>query len=136
MGSINVAEAPSFFSDASPAIGLGGTSSNIGIKFDISATTQLPPSNPGVYSFVQLVTGNTFSFRYSTGTAVRTCTTGLDKSYPYGLAPTNARSTNDSPGIEFLPTYSELVWTFNAAMYLMWTPDPAPGCTGSACVIP
>jgi hypothetical protein len=105
---------------------------NIGMLFAASAT--LPSGNSGAYSWVQLVGANSQKYVTSSGSTSNTAGQGLDNTYPYQ---NNTSSTNDSPGIELLPSDGEGAESFNATMYLLWTPNAASGCTnGSACTIP
>jgi hypothetical protein len=104
-----------------------------GINFKVDSSTQLPTGNSGTYSWVQLIGPNLAT--YQPGSTTRTLGTGLDGGrYPYPMMPGCTDCTNDSPGIELLSVNSEETDSFQATMYLMWTPNPAGGC--SACTVP
>lgn len=110
------------------------TAGNLGMSFVATATA--PAGNAGAFSFVQLVGTNSWQFRTNPATGTHTFGTGLDNTYPYDTG----TSTNDSPGIQLdaagAPTEGEAAETFNATMYVMWTPTAQTSCTGTDCAIP
>ena len=107
---------------------------NVGMNFVATAT---PPSgNTGSFSWVQLVGTNSWQFRTNPTSGTHTFGTGLDNTYPYAGSINN---TNDSPGVQLdggTSAEGEAAETFNATMYVMWTPTASTACTGTACTIP
>jgi hypothetical protein len=125
-----------------PNLILGGVPSNLGIQFKASAT---PPSGYTTNNFqwVQLITNDALLITLNNNTT-QTCryTTVppgvgppyLDSRFPYS---TN-NPTNDNPSAVLdSTTEKEFIRNFSATMYLMWTPNPASGCSnGAACTVP
>jgi hypothetical protein len=93
------------------------------------------PTGGGAFSFVQLINSDTTTYSETAGTETCTHNPDLDTGYPY---PLNASGqATDSPLYALPSTYTSTSRSFNATMYLMWTPNPASGCpNGSACTIP
>ncbi len=104
-----------------------------GITFTASAA--LPGGNQGQYAWLQLL--NTFNVHYRDATGRWAC--GLDQSpeldgvFNLELGP----SAEDSPysPLDDNPGEGEHEVWFQATQYLMWQPNPAPGCSGAACTI-
>jgi hypothetical protein len=134
-GTVGLLPPPNFVSATNPALELGGSAANLGIKFTISATP--PGTNSGAFSFVQIVTKSPVQRRVGAQSPLCSLGTGLDKSYPYGMDPNDPSSTNDNPGVPLQAGDAETAFSFAATMYLMWSPSPASACAaGSACAIP
>ena len=102
-------------------------SGTYGIVFN--SPTGYSNASGGSFSLVQLISSNSLSGSYN-----HTFTANLDPiGYPYGTG----LPSNDSPIAQLLSTYTTLTRSFNANMFLMWTPPAATGCSnGSACTIP
>ena len=103
----------------------------VGIEFGATSTF---PSNAGTYSWVQLLINDNYNLISSKGHSVCTAIPGgpeLDNTYPYGTEGGNLFSTNgvkddtatDGPSVNLSSSYGELSRSFNATMYLMWTPS-------------
>jgi hypothetical protein len=124
-----------------------GVDDKIGISFTVSAT--VPPENQGTFSWVQLVTKNPLAYRTS-NRGTRQCTNSiflppndtspaLDNGYPTdtGLTAEDNPETalqDSAPSSGFI---GEISGGASFAMYSMWTPNAASGCTnGTACTIP
>lgn len=95
----------------------GGT---LGISFTAPAS-----SSGGSYSYTQLVNSDS-----TTQPGAPSCTTnsGLDGNNPYGgtIANSSPLKAGDAPGIQLIASSaSSLQRTFNATMFLMWTPNLA-----------
>jgi hypothetical protein len=117
-----------------------------GIQF-LAAGSE-PSSNPGVYSWIQLVNSDVLHLLDSNGRGQ--CTGGppsgspeLDTSYPYGKAGITLYSTHvtndtalDSPGWPVTQSEGEVERVFNATMYLMWTPNQDSECNSGTCTVP
>jgi hypothetical protein len=92
------------------------SSSTFGAKFALPTTTT--PS--GSFSFVQIVNTDTQNFDTTT------CHTsaGLDFAYPYAAVISGVGAV-DAPALQLVAsTYTTEGWqTFNATMWLMWTPS-------------
>ena len=103
-----------------------------GISFTPSGTQ---PSGGGSFSFVQLINSDSRQYTTSSGTVSCSSSSGLDTGYPYPL--NNVGNATDAPFIPLPSTYTAASRTFNATMWLMWTPSALPsGCNGAACTIP
>lgn len=103
-----------------------------GITFTPSGTA---PTGGGSFSFVQLINSDTTTYTNASGGHLAcTYASGLDTQYPY---PQVSGSATDAPFAPLPSTYVTASRTFNATMWLMWTPSAVPsGCTGTACTIP
>jgi hypothetical protein len=122
---------------------LGGSTTNYGIVITASDS---PSSPAGKFTWVQLITGDTYTRTPSNGGALLTCHPseiptvgvfpGLDTTYPYQIVNSAGTTVNDNPSIGLPSGYNKSTRTFSATMYLMWTPTAASGCTGSSCTIP
>ena len=114
------------------APGCGSLQGTPGVLFNPSGTQ---PSGGGTFSFVQLINSSTTTLTQPSGAScTATRTAGLDTAYPYP----NVLSGQavDAPALQLLSNYSAERRSFNASMYLMWTPNPASGCTaGAACTV-
>ena len=124
---------------AGPKLQFGGTSTNIGIKFTASAT--LPSGNSGAYSWAQLINNDNISIVTSSGSQsckpngfVTSSNPELDNQYPY--PPVTSNSTNDNPAISLPASWGEVARSFNATMYLLWTPTADSRCNAGTCTIP
>lgn len=114
----------------------------VGIEFQANGAE--PPSNSGLYSWVQLVNGDVLHQLDQNGRGA--CTGGpsspqLDLKYPYiGEISTKGvpnDTATDAPESLLQPTWGERERVFSATMYLMWTPTKDNNCTnGTACTIP
>lgn len=99
----------------------------------LAASANLPPSNPGSYSWVQLLNGDLQTIlRMKNGaTVLSSCTTFatgpvLDGGYPYSST-TNTNGVQndtltDNPEASLFTTYGFLARQFSATAYLMWNP--------------
>jgi hypothetical protein len=116
-----------------PAPGCAGQYTGTpGMSFAPSGTQ---PSGGGTFSFVQLINSDSRNYTSSSGNYSCSHSSGLDTGYPYPV--NNVGNATDAPFIPLPSTYTTASRTFNATMWLMWTPSTAPsGCTGSACTIP
>ena len=110
----------------------GSYTGTAGILFTPQGT---PPSGGGSFSFVQLIDGDTTTYSGTAGTLTCSFNADLDTGYPY---PQNsAGQATDAPFVPLPSTYTTVSRSFNASMYLLWTPNPASGCpNGSACTVP
>ena len=129
-----------------PTLKLAGVAdTNAGIEFQ--ATSNLPPSNQGEYSWVQTITKDTTYFLGNidnSPTARYQCpvitgsTTQLDTEYPYSVVsstngvPSDTATDSPSLGLQF----GETAWSFAPTMYLMWVPNADSTCNGGICSIP
>lgn len=116
-----------------------------GILFQASGN---PPSgNTGAYSWVQLVKSDVTKIDDVGGSGP--CTGGpspsnpeLDTNYPYKVVSTSQGATipndmaTDNPQVPLKQNWGEAARSFEAIMYLMWTPNADSRCTGSTCTIP
>ena len=135
----------------------GSTQPGIKFQADPNQTAYFPPSNPGLYSWVQLVDHLKTETRGPTGLSpvvdsIADAGAGsqLDGTYPYGTlgdgtavgtvtsngAPNN--TAVDNPGV-FLFS-AEVAHAQNSTMFLMWTPNVAGACNDgtdpSPCAVP
>jgi hypothetical protein len=61
---------------------------------------------------------------------------GLDNVYPYPMLGGTNNETNDNPGVQLTDDEGEAAEVFSASMFLLWTPNPAGGCSDNSCTIP
>jgi hypothetical protein len=112
---------------------VGGTP---GMTFTASAT--LPAGNQGQYSWIQLLDKDSVHLIDPTN-GPEACSLDVSPEYDGVYNPNPGVTTVDSP---FTSLYDgngnsrgELARSFQASMYLMWQPNPAPGCDSDACTI-
>lgn len=112
-------------------LGFGDYPDTLGIQFIGSATP--PPLDAGNFFYEQLI--STYNVTRSS-TCSYTLGTGLDTAYPYPGINGSGQAT-DAPEAPLPSTYVSASRTFNATMYLLWTPPAANACTGGwQCTIP
>ncbi len=107
--------------------GYGCSATVPGSTFGITFTPSGAPSG-GTYSYVQLINSDDPMSVDGNSSYVCTHNAGLDTAYPYtGLVPgKNPPQAEDAPNDELVSGYVE-TRTFNATMFLMWTPKAANG---------
>jgi hypothetical protein len=112
---------------------LGNATTTFGIIF--TPTVIQPSGTTGTFSYVQLITAENEAIT-DAGPPVTnfTCSigTGLDNFYPYPMRSDGTAA--DSPGVSLNSTYTDLIRTFSATMYLMWNsglPNSIPIPLGS-----
>lgn len=110
----------------------GNNSTTFGITF--TPTVTQPSGTTGTFSYVQLINSDQAVITNDGPPTNFTCSigTGLDNVYPYHMRPDGTAA--DSPGVALNSTYTELVETFSATMYLMWNsglPNSIPVPLGS-----
>ncbi len=121
-GTVNVGPHPNV---TGTTLQLGGSSQNLGIQFQASATP--PQGYQNTFVWAQIIKTVTFTYTPTTGN-VSTCTTqtappGLDTVYPYKTT-SDPTLTNDNPFVLLQSSgYSEQTEAFSATMYLMWRPN-------------
>jgi Domain of unknown function (DUF4158) len=118
-----------------PYLEFGNGGNSAGVTFTGSAT--LPTDNQGAFTWVQLITAYNASYCVGGCPPSSSLGSGLDSGYPYPFA--NEANAVDSPGIELVGSNSEEAASFQATMYLMWTPLAATQCNGTSnnpCAIP
>lgn len=101
---------------------------NLGSDYGMTLTPSAAPSG-GKYSYVQLINSDDpMSVDGNTSTGCSSTTPGIDRNYPYQgiILGTNPPQAEDAPGDSLESGYIE-TRTFNATMFLMWTPPAAHG---------
>ncbi|HWB84233.1 MAG TPA: hypothetical protein VG675_08840 [Bryobacteraceae bacterium] len=95
-------------------------------------SANLPSGNQGQYSWIQVLTN--YNWHYINAQGRWVCP--LDFS-PEGDGAVVAGATfTDNPWVLATPDRGETEVAFDAKTYLMWMPNPASECSGSACTIP
>jgi hypothetical protein len=97
--------------------GTGGT--NLGIVFTASDASSSPP---GQYSFAQLINDYNWTYSYTSGEPCSAGeSVGLDRIYPYPMD--TATTADDNPAVKLFLDDTEVRTSFNATMYILWTPS-------------
>jgi hypothetical protein len=98
----------------------------------LNASAVLPSGNQGQYSWIQVLTTYNWHFVNAQGRWV--CP--LDASPEGDGGITLGATFEDNPFVPATLDLGETEALFKAMAYLMWTPDAASGCSGTACTIP
>jgi hypothetical protein len=101
-------------------LAFGDALNSFGIIFNPPIVVQ-PTGSSGVLSFVQVINYDREAYTFTGGTLSCTIGTGLDNFLPYPQTPNGG--TNDSPLAGLGSDNLEVVHTFQAQMYLEWTPS-------------
>ena len=110
----------------------------------MTAQAPAPPASwpTGSYSWVQILNQYQVQFlgpQLGSQTYGQAALPALDGVYPYNFTgKTNVPNdlAADQPFSVLAQTCAEDAVVFSATMYLLWTPAPASGCTGTNCTMP
>jgi hypothetical protein len=97
----------------------------------LTGSANRPSANQGQYSWIQVLTK--YNWRYVNAQGRWVCPLDASPEGDGGVVP--GAIFEDTPWVFATPDLGETAVTFEAKAYLMWTPNQAAGCTGSACTI-